>query len=903
MKSDNSKQNFDQSISHYLPSSFEDSILDNIAELMVIQDLDMRVKWANKTAAESVRSTKEKLNGRHCFEIWHQRSEPCENCPVKKTLTTGQVEKNEVSSPDGREWFIRAYPIKNDSGEMVGAIELTFDITAQKKAERALIKSEENYRNLYNSTLVGFWRSRIEDGTLLKVNPAGIHALGYQTEEEVIEKVRASDLYPAEDRKEFLRQLMETGEVASFETTMTLHNGLKKDVLMSARIFPEKGYIEGMVIDISDRVKFEKALKISEKKYRQLYENMRDGSAAVDMTGRIIEFNQAFKKMVGYNDNEIKRLTYNDLTPAKWRQIEAEIIDSQVMKRGYSDTYEKEYIRKDGTVFPVELRTYLIRNENGNPSGMWAFVRDITERRRSEKMILRSEKKYRNLVETISEGMGIVDHDENLLFVNSAACEIYGYAREELIGMNLRQIVIEEDIDKITEGTKLRLTGQKTKHDVRIRRKDGTIRYITISGTPYYDGRGTNAGTFGIFSDITERIMAEKERIRLQDELERSRRMESLGVLAGGVAHDLNNILGPLVAYPEMIMMKLPEDSPARKQVSMMGKCAREAAEVIQDLLTLARRGRYEMAPLDINEVVQAYLSSVNFVELTGKNPDIKLIDNLDTEIDKIMGSSPHLLKVIMNLVINAFDAMPGGGKLTIETSQINLNKLHSGFSNVSQGDYVLLKIKDTGSGIEEKYLKHIFEPYYSKKEMGSSGSGLGLSVVYGILKDHKGYYDINSKVNIGTEFILYFPACKQEAVKKTEACGNYSGSEKILIVDDVAEQREIASEILANFGYRVERAACGREAIEICRKNTYDLIIMDMIMEKDFDGLDTYREIININPGQKAIIVSGFSASDRVNQTIQLGAGQYIKKPYTINQLGQAVRDELDRQTAITKN
>nr|MBN2277863.1 PAS domain S-box protein [candidate division Zixibacteria bacterium] len=885
---------------HPLPPFYAtDSILDHIAEHAVIHDLNHEIIWLNKAAYESVNATRDGLIGRHCYEIWQGRDEPCIGCPVVKGIETGISQTAEIKSPDERYWLIRSHPLRDDHNNIIGAVELTYDITAQKNAELELAKREESYRNIYNSALVGFWRSRIDDGTLLKLNPAAVRALGYDSEEEVIGKIKGTLFYTPEERERFLRQLLEKGEISSFETRLTIRDGSQVDVLMSGRIYPEKGYIEGVIINITERKKFEEALRLSEKKYRELYENMREGSAEVDMDGRIVECNTTFRKMLGYGPEEIMALTYRDITPSKWHPIEEVILNDQVLRRGYSDTYEKEYIRKNGTTFPVELRTYLIRSENGVPSGMWAIVRDITERRRSELMILRSEKKYRDLVENISEGMCIIDHNENFLFVNLAACEIFGYSREEIMGMNVRQVVIDDDMKIIADSIRQCREGRIARIEVTIRHKNSTLRHLQISATPYYDTRGVIIGSIGIFSDITDRISAEKEKARLHEQLERSRRMESLGVLAGGVAHDLNNILGPLVAYPEMILMKLPEDSPARRQLTMMGKCARDAAEVIQDLLTLARRGRYEMIPTDLNEVVEAYLSSVSFTELKNNIPDVELIEKLDPAIDRIMGSAPHLLKIIMNLVINAYDAMPQGGRLTIESSEAYLEKLGSGFGNISKGDYIILKIKDTGIGIDEKYLKHIFEPYYSKKEMGSSGSGLGLSVVYGILQDHKGYYDINSRINHGTEFILYFPACKQSLVTKTEQCGDYRGKENILIIDDAAEQREIATEILSNLGYQVETAFNGHNALEILREKSFDLIVLDMIMEKGFDGLDTYRGILNMYPGQKAVIVSGFSATDRVNKTLELGAGQYIKKPYTINQLGRAIREELNRQPA----
>ncbi len=363
-----------------------------------------------------------------------------------------------------------------------------------------------------------------------------------------------------------------------------------------------------------------------------------------------------------------------------------------------------------------------------------------------------------------------------------------------------------------------------------------------------------------------------------------------MGILAGGVAHDLNNMLGPLVGYPELILMKLPKDSPVRKQVERVGTAAKDAADVIQDLLTLARRGRYEMQPTDLNEVVRSYLDSPSCAQLRQRCPNVSVEISLSESLPGILGSSVHLSKVVMNLVVNAFDAMPQGGSLNIETVCEELQRLRSGHDKITPDTFVVLKVRDTGMGIAAEDLTKIFEPYYSKKRMGTSGSGLGLSVVYGVIKDHGGYYDILSETGKGTEFILYFPV--SEDVQAT--------SRQRSVIDDSAEQRELALEMLRSLGYEVSAAVNGTEAVRHLDEHRVDLILLDMIMEPDMDGLDTYTEIVRLHPGQRAIIVSGFAATDRVEQAQQLGAGAYVRKPYTRAAIAAAVREELDKTPSL---
>lgn len=416
---------------------------------------------------------------------------------------------------------------------------------------------------------------------------------------------------------------------------------------------------------------------------------------------------------------------------------------------------------------------------------------------------------------------------------------------------------------------------------------------ITVSKILSDTGFGENL--IITLDDITERKRAENQEKELNTKLERSQRMESIGILAGGVAHDLNNMLGPLVGYPELILMKLSEDDPLRKQVKLIGQSAREAAEVIQDLLTLARRGRYEMITTDLNEMVMNFLQSPTFLKLKENQGNVDVKIKLGQNIKNIKGSSAHLFKVVMNLIVNAFDAMPKGGTLTVETSQESRQNVPGGYNNIDQLDYIVLRVGDTGMGIAMEDIDRIFEPYYSKKKMGSSGSGLGLSVVYGIVKDHRGFYDIESKIDKGTVFSIYFPAVtdQKESEKKEK---DYSGTERVMVVDDVDEIRELAASLLSSNGYDVKTAGNGHEALDYLKNDLPDIIILDMIMEKGFDGLDTYREILKLNGSQKVVVISGYSVTDRVREMQELGAGQYVKKPFTRNSLCRAVREELDK-------
>ena len=397
--------------------------------------------------------------------------------------------------------------------------------------------------------------------------------------------------------------------------------------------------------------------------------------------------------------------------------------------------------------------------------------------------------------------------------------------------------------------------------------------------------------------EITERKGAEEEKRVLREELARAQRMESLGVLAGGVAHELNNILGPLLGYPDLILLDLPQDSSVRNDVMRIKESAERATAVVQDLLTLARRGAYRVFPLNLNSIIEDYFHSPSFAELTAGNPNVFVAVNLAEDLLGISGSALHLFKVVMNLVLNAFEAMPYGGQLAITTYCLSLDRPVLGYDYIEAGDYVVLKVSDTGVGTEDEDLGRIFEPFYTKKEMGRSGSGLGLAVVYGVVQDHNGRIDVQTQVGVGSDFIIYFPVTRETFHEPEEASIDYGGNETVLVVDDLAEQRELAARLLSSLGYRVETVDGGRAAAKYLTENPVGILVLDMIMEDDFDGLDTYREIVKIRPGQKAIVVSGFSETDRVRKARRLGAGPFVKKLYTLESIGRAVRQELDRK------
>ncbi|MFK5926690.1 MAG: transporter substrate-binding domain-containing protein [Desulfuromusa sp.] len=399
-------------------------------------------------------------------------------------------------------------------------------------------------------------------------------------------------------------------------------------------------------------------------------------------------------------------------------------------------------------------------------------------------------------------------------------------------------------------------------------------------------------------TELGERVQAEKEKERLQIEVHRAKKMEAIGLLAGGVAHDLNNILAGAVGYSDLLMRKTPADSPILRYLKEIRESGRRAAAVVADLLTISRDAASDRHIYNLNTIINEYLLSAEHQALVLRFPDVDFCLDLDPDLSNIIGSESHLKKSIMNLVINAAEATRQGEVfLTTKNKQIEV-AVKNGDMSLEPGSYALFSVADNGSGITAEDLEHIFEPFYTKKKFGRSGTGLGLAVVWNSVLEHQGFIDVKQPGQ-GSIFELYFPATAQQVAAPdilTEQHNLDGHGEHILVVDDEEPIRVLVKKMLTALGYRVSLVASGEEAILFLKTNQVDLLLLDMLMEPGMNGYQTYRQIKGFCPEQKALIASGFSESLEVEKAQDLGAGAYIKKPYTLQELGIAIQKELLR-------
>jgi PAS domain S-box-containing protein len=524
----------------------------------------------------------------------------------------------------------------------------------------------------------------------------------------------------------------------------------------------------------------------------------------------------------------------------------------------------------------------------------------VRERDQLIENLIRSEEKYRKLFEDSLDAMSLTAGGK-ILDVNPAWLKIHGYEnRGEVAGKDVINFIHPDDRKMLTARRKSWPDIPGRIFRLRDLRRDGS--FFDVEAYSFEIVIGGQVSLLSTIRDITELKRTEASQRQLELRIKRAEKMEALGTMAGGVAHDLNNILSGIVGYPDLILLQLSADSPLRKPIAAIMQSGQKAAAVVEDLLTLARRGVATNEIVHLNRIIEEYLSSLEFERLSSLFPKAVIETRLSPDLLNIDGSRVHLVKTVMNLVINAAEAMPVGGTITIQTENVYIDRPVEGYDAIRQGDYVVLTITDTGVGISPEDKEKIFEPFYTNKVMGRSGTGLGMAVVWGTVKDHNGYISVETGKGKGTRFILYLPVADREELRLDPgaALENLRGNgEKILIVDDVSQQLDIASEILTHLGYAPTAVSSGELAVAYMRDHDCDLLILDMIMEPGIDGLETYRRILENHPDQKVVIASGYSETGRVAEMQRMGAGAYIKKPYTVQKLAGIVRSELDRNTA----
>jgi len=640
--------------------------------------------------------------------------------------------------------------------------------------------------------------------------------------------------------------------------------------------------------DITERKLMEEKLLESEKRYRTLFESAGDSILVMEIEGaqigKIVSANHAAANMHGYTIEELLTMNIKDLdteesaqkVPERMaRMLAGETVRDEVMHR-----------RKDGTVFPLEINARLLRL--GDHPYALAIDRDITERKASEAALKASEERMRTLIEVSPLGTTVVRQGV-YIYANPAFVQVFGYDDvNEIVGRPLESLCVPEEGAFIRKLAMDRAAGLNapSHYEITGLKKDGKRLNLSVWVT-LIDYEGAPA-TLGFVVDVTK-----EKSLRLQ--LIQAQKMESLGALAGGVAHDFNNLLQVVLGYSELMISSRKLDERTVADLSKINHAAKDGAELAKRLLAFSRKGEINRIPVNLNEQVEKLKGMLErtipkMIEIRlGLNADPAMVTADPTQIDQ----------VLLNLAVNARDAMPNGGKLNIETTNVALDeeecRLHVGSK---AGNCVLLTVSDTGVGMDPQTLEQIFEPFFTTKSEGK-GTGLGLSIVYGVVRRHEGFITCDSEPGRGTTFRIYLPALSENAVQNIDDGPDVppkGGNETILLVDDEEYVRDLAVRFLTSAGYNVITASNGREAIEIFErdKGMISLIILDLIMP-EIGGMQCLEEIKKIDPKARVLIASGLTVDESERKIIESSARGFVSKPYKMKQALDAVRMIID--------
>ena len=791
-------------------------------------------------------------------------------------------------------------------------------------------KSEERFRILFESATDAIFILDAK-GQFTDVNSVAYSRLGY-TKDEML-SMHISQLDPPEFAArvpERLQKLMQDGQ-AVFESAHVRKDGTIMQVEINAKVVflrGEKSFFS-IIRDITQRKQTEEALRESERRFRAAFENAAVGASIVDLTGKFIKVNRFLCEMLGYSREELLTKTFSDVTHPDDVWIGLDYLKRQIAGELEFSSFEKRYLRKNGSVVHLIISPALIRNEKGDPQYFVGLFQDITERKKVEKRLAESEEKYRELVENANAIILKCDAQGIVTFFNEYAQRLFGFPEKEIVGNNvigtivpstdssgrdlvrmIREICV--DPDRFRENENENIT------------KDGRRVWVRWSNKAILDDQGRPTGILSVGSDITERKRIEEElrihreqleslvaerttelktaikalqqeivkREAMEQDLLRAQKLESLGVLAGGIAHDFNNLLASIMNHVSLAMLDLDPSQEPYRQIEGAERAALRARDLTQQLLTFSKGGAPVRKVIQIGPVIA---EAAGFA-LRGSRvrSDLKIPRNLWP----VNADEGQISQVIHNLVINADQSMPDGGVVAVRCRNVTLDE--QGSLSLRPGRYVLITVSDQGSGIAEKHRDRIFDPYFTTKQ---KGSGLGLATTYSIVANHEGHISVASELGKGTTFSVHLPAVDEDSEVAPASEGTLvTGTGRILVMDDDEFVRTTCGGILGRLGYTPCFARDGAEAVDLyCKAREQgapiDLVILDLTVPGGMGGKETMDQLLKIDPGIKAIVSSGYSNDPVMADYRSYGFRGIASKPYRIKDLSRAVSEAIKKE------
>ena len=864
--------------------------LRSIGDGVISTDIDGKVVSLNGVAEHLTGWTEREALGKplgHVFHIINEMTrQPCEN-PVGKVLSTGLViglaNHTALISRDRTERVISdsGAPIRDEEGHTIGVVLVFRDVTESRLAQKALRRSERKFRTLFDTAQYGISLTS-PNGRLIDANQSLLDLFGYAKEEFL--QMDMSEVYvnPA-DREKFRAAIERHGSVKDFEVKLLKKDGTELNCLLTSTA--QRG-ADGVIIryqnnirDISDQKRMYEALRFERSQLLSIFDSVEEIIEVIDpRTHEILYANDFAKKL--YGRELVGGLCYKEFDG---RESPCDFCNNAALLQGEAMTYQRELHN------PTLDRDYVVMNRiirwpDGRDAKL-AFLIDITDRHRTEEALRESEQRFRAVFNSDHAVMLIIDPETGRIEDGSpGACSFYGYSRDDLRKKRITEINVLSR-EQIFENMRIAKIRKSNYFDFQHRLASGEIRDVEVCSGPIVVGGRTLL--FSIISDVTERK-------RLEKQLAQAQKMEAIGTLAGGIAHDFNNLLTVTSGYAQLLLQGKEHGDSDYEDIQRIFHASKRGAELVRHLLTFSRKVETRPRPMNLNHEVEQVKKL-----LARTIPKMIAMElRLAGDLRNINADPGQMEQVLMNLAVNAKDAMPDGGVLTVETLNATLDEAYSRTHlGAAPGEYVILSISDTGHGMAKETLDHIFEPFFTTKEAGK-GTGLGLATAYGIVKQHGGYITCYSEPGAGTTFKICLPAVEPGIDKEVTAPQTMPafGTETVLLVDDDDFVRDVGKKILVHAGYTVLTACNGGEALEVYRikKDKISLVILDLIMP-EMGGRQCLERILKIDPSAKVLIASGLSAEGTTKEVTAAGARGFVGKPYDMRQMLASVREVLD--------